>query len=193
MAALGAAALAATVAPAAAGAWTREKGDGQAIVTTARRMAPAGSMFGGAPNRDTTISQVYAEYGLLDGLTLGAKLYIELSTTDLDRSSAAFGGFLRKRLWQGGGSVVSAEAGDAHPIDQWLGTAFEAADPGAVPEAHLAGFYGHGWGDVWSGAFVSTGAGYQWRGGGQADDLRAEVTAGYKPTRRVMGMLSLYG
>jgi hypothetical protein len=178
--------------PASAGAWTKAKGEGQAIVTTARRMAPPGSMFGGAPDHDTTVSQVYAEYGLLEGLTVGAKLYVELSATNFDRSSAAFGGFLRKRLWQGGGSVVSAEAGYAHPIESLLGSTFAAADPGAVPEAHLAGLYGHGWGDVWSGAFVSTGIGYHWRGKGLADDLRAEVTAGYKPTRRVMGMLSLY-
>jgi hypothetical protein len=155
-------------------------------------MAPPGSMFGGAPDHDTTVSQVYAEYGLLEGLTVGAKLYVELSATDFDRSSAAIGGFLRKRVWQGGGSVVSAEAGYAHPIESLLGSTFAAADPGAVPEAHLAGLYGHGWGDVWSGAFVSTGIGYHWRGKGLADDLRAEVTAGYKPTRRVMGMLSLY-
>jgi len=193
MGALGAAVLAGGAPPAAAGAWTRAKGDGQAIVTTARRMAPAGSMFGGAPNHDTTISQVYAEYGLLDGLTVGAKVYVELSTTDYEQSSAAIGGFLRKRLWQAGGGVISAEAGYAHPFESWLGSAFAEAEPGAVPEAHVAGFYGHGWGDAFSGAFLSTGVGYHWRGEGEADDLRAEITAGYKPVRRVMGMLSLYG
>jgi len=177
-----------------AGAWTRDPGEGQVIMTTARRMAPAGAMFGGAPNRDTNISQIYLEYGLRDGLTLGAKAYVEVSTTDIDRSSAALGGFLRKRVWRDGlGSVAAIEVGYAHPVESLLGKTFAAADPGAVPEAHLAGLYGRGWGDAWSGTFVSTGAGYHWRGEGLADELRAEVTAGYRPWRRIMGMISLFG
>jgi hypothetical protein len=180
--------------PANAGAWTRADGEGQVIVTTARRMAPAGSMFGGAPNRDTNISQIYLEYGLLDGLTIGAKAYVELSTTDLDRNSAALGGFLRKRVWRDEiGSVTAVEVGYAHPVESLLGRAFAAAEPGAVPEAHLAGLYGHSWGTEWSGAFVSTEAGYHWRGRGLADEFRAEVTAGYRPWRRIMGMISLFG
>jgi hypothetical protein len=191
---LSAAVLLCTGFPALAGAWTRAEGEGQVILTTARRMAPAGSIFSGVPDRDTNISQIYLEYGLLDGLTIGAKVYVELSTTDLDRSSAALGGFLRKRVWQDGmGSVASVEAGYAHPVESLLGRTFSVADPGAVPEAHLAGLYGHGWGDAWSGAFVSTGAGYHWRGDGLADELRAEATAGYRPWRRVTGTVSLFG
>lgn len=191
---LSAAFLAGSGLPSGAGAWTRVPGEGQLILTTARRMAPAGSMLGGGPDRDTNISQIYLEYGLLDDLTIGGKTYVELSSTDLERSSAAVGAFLRKRVWRdAGGSVASVEAGYAHPIDSLLGGAFAAAEPGAVPEAYLAGLYGHGWGDAWSGAFVSTGAAYHWRGDGLPDELRGEVTAGYRPWRRVMGMLSLFG
>ncbi len=181
-------------APACAGAWTRANGEGLAIVTTARRVAPMGALTGGPVSSDTNISQVYLEYGLLDGLTIGAKSYIELSTTDLNGSSAALGGFVRKRVWQDGqGGIGSVQFGYAHPIESMLGGAFASSEAGAVPEAHLAALYGRGWADDWGSAFVSTGAAYHLRGEGTADDMRFEVTAGYAPWRRFMGMVSFYG
>jgi len=153
-----------------AGAWTRPKGEAQVIVTSGRRIAPMG------------------------GLTIGGKSYIEYSTTDFDRSSAALGGFLRKQVWQDGkGGVGSVQAGYAHPIEALLGSGFEYAYPDVVPEAHFAGLYGRGWGGDWSSAFVSSGVTYHWRGEGVPDDLRFELTGGYAPWRRFMGMLSLYG
>ena len=181
-----------------AGAWTQREGEGMLIVTTARRVAPVGGLTGGPVSSDTNISQMYLEYGLFDGLTIGAKSYVELSSTDLNGSSAAFGGFVRKRVWQDGqGGVGSVQFGYAHPIESLLGGSFTVADPGAVPEAHLAGLYGRGWADNaanrWGSAFISTGAAYHLRGEGTADDLRFEATAGYAPWRRLMGMISLYG
>jgi len=141
-----------------AGARTRPKGEAQVIVTSGRRIAPMG------------------------GLTIGGKSYIEYSTTDFDRSSAALGGFLRKWVWRDGkGGVGSVQAGYAHPIEALLSSGFEYADPGAVPEAHFAGLYGRGWGGDWGSAFVSSGAAYHWRGEGVADDLRFELTGGYAP------------
>ena len=176
-----------------AGAWTREKGDGVAIVTTGRRVAPAGSVTGGPIDKDANISQVYLEYGLIEGLTLGGKLYVELSSIDPTEGSAALGAFVRKRIWQDGkGGVASVEAGYAHPIESLLGETFAYVDPGAVPEAHLSGLYGRGWGGNWGSAFLSTGAAYYLRGEGTADDLRVELTGGYAPSRRFMGILSLY-
>lgn len=181
-----------------AGAWTQAKGDGLAIVTTARRVAPMGALTGGPVSSDTNISQIYLEYGLLDGLTIGAKAYIELSTTDLTAGSASLGGFVRKRVWQDGqGGVGSVQVGYAHPVESLLGRAFELAEPGAVPEAHLAGLFGYGWSaealNGWGSAFISTGAAYHMRREGMADDMRFEVTAGFAPWRRFMGMVSLYG
>jgi len=177
-----------------AGAWTRAVGEGVSIVTTGRRVAPMGGVTGGPVSSDTSISQIYLEYGLLDGLTIGAKSYIELSTTDLTGSSAALGGFVRKRVWQDGrGGVGSVQFGYAHPIDSLLGSTFSEAEPGAVPEAHLAALYGRGWADDWGSAFVSTGAAYHLRREGTADDLRFELTTGYSPWRRFMGIVSLYG
>ena len=182
------------VAPACAGAWTQAKGDGLTIVTTARRLAPVGALTGGPISRDTNISQLYLEYGLLDGLTIGAKSYIELSSTDLTASSAALGGFVRKRVWQDDQvGVGSIQVGYAHPIESLLGDAFAMAEPGAVPEAHFAGLYGRSWAGDWGSAFTSTGAAYHLRREGTADDLRFEFTTGYAPWRRWMGMISFYG
>ena len=170
------------------------KGEGLVIVTTARRVAPMGALTGGPISSDTNISQIYLEYGLFDGLTIGAKSYIELSTTDLTDSSASLGGFVRKRVWQDGrGGVASAQFGYAHPIDSLLGSAFATSEPGAVPEAHLAGLYGRGWAGDWGSAFISTGAAYHLRREGTTDDLRFELTTGYAPWRRFMGMVSFYG
>lgn len=182
-------------AQAGAGAWTRPAGEGLLIGTTAHRVAPVSALTGGPVDDDTNISQLYLEYGLIEGLTVGAKVYVEFSTTDFDGNSASAGGFLRKRLWQDGhGGVASVEGGYAHPIESMIGNGFEEiAEPGAVPEAYLAGLYGRGWAGDWGNAFVSTGAAYQWRGDGVADELRYEVTAGYAPWRRWMGILSFYG
>jgi hypothetical protein len=164
------------------------------IVTTARRVAPMGAVTGGPISSDTNISQIYLEYGLLDGLTIGAKSYIELSSTDLNGSSAALGGFVRKRVWQDGrGGVGSIQFGYSHPIESLLGSTFELAEPGAVPEANFAALYGRGWADKWGSAFVSTGAAYHMRREGMVDDLRFELTGGYAPWRRIMGIVSLYG
>lgn len=179
---------------ASAGAWTRPEGEGMAIVTTGRRVAPMGGLTGGPVSSDTGISQIYLEYGLIEGLTIGAKSYIEISSTDISGSSAAVGGFIRKRVWQDDqGGVGSIQLGYSHPIESLLGATFELSEPGAVPEANIAALYGHGWAGDWGSAFLSTGAAYHLRGEGTADDLRVELTGGYAPWRRVMGIVSLYG
>lgn len=180
--------------PVLAGAWTRADGEGLAIVTAARRVAPVSSLAGGPVDADANVTQVYLEYGLVEGLTVGGKLYVELSASALEASSASLGGFLRKRVWQDGhGGVASVQGGYAHPVESVIGQGLELADPGAVPEAHLAGLYGRGWDGDWGNAFVSTGAGYHWRDEGLADEIRGEVTGGYAPWRRWMGIVSLYG
>ena len=177
-----------------AGAWTRAAGEGILIATAARRASPISALTGGPVDEEANVSQMYLEYGLVEGLTVGGKLYLELSASDLEASSASLGGFVRKRLWQDGhGGVASVEGGYAHPVESLIGQGLELADPGAVPEAHLAGLYGRGWGGDWGNAFLSTGTAYHWRGEGLADEIRYEVTGGYAPWENWMGIVSLYG
>lgn len=177
-----------------AGAWTRTRGEGLLIVTTARRASPLGGLTGGVADSEANISQLYLEYGLTDALTLGAKTYVEFSLSEPERSAASAGGFLRQRLWQDGrGGIASVQAGYDHPVDSLLGGSFSLADPGAVPEAHVAALYGRGWGGLGSSTFLSTGAAWHWRGDGADDEFRVETTAGRAWNRSWMGVLSLFG
>lgn len=179
--------------PAGAGAWTQPVGEGVVITSTGRRTAPVGALAGGRASEDSNTTQIYLEYGLFEGLTIGFTSFVDLSTTDLSANSAAIGGFVRKRFWQNGqGSVASMQVGYSHPIESLLGAGFSESDPGAVPEAHLAALYGRGWADDWGSAFLSTGAAYYLRQG-TSDNLRFEITTGYAPWRRWMGILGLYG
>ena len=58
--------------PALSGAWTLAEDEGQLIVTSGRKTAPAGALFGGVADRDKSSLYVFVEYGLTDRLTLGA-------------------------------------------------------------------------------------------------------------------------
>lgn len=194
---LAAAVAAAVPGSARAGAWVREPGDGISIVTAARRVSPVGSLTGGVPDRESTISQTYIEYGLLEDLTVGGKFYTEFSTVEPNRSAAALGVFLRRRLWHSDHSdragVASIELGYSQPVDELIGGIYAEGDPGAVPEANVAALYGRSWWGAWGNAFLSTGAAYHWRDKALADELRFEVTGGYSPTREFMGIVSLFG
>ena len=179
------------------GAWTRPAGEGQAIVSLSHGTGPGGAVLDGVPDRELETTQLYVEYGLTDGLTLGGKAYAQISLDEPRDSSALVGGFLRHRVWQdsweGHGAIASVEAGYSHPADDLVGADFTEDAPGAAPEAYGSALYGHSWWGDWGSAFLSTGVSYYWRGEGEADNLRAEATAGYAPEPWVMGMLSLYG
>lgn len=189
---LSGAALAPTV-PARAGAWTQVPGEGIIILSSGRRVAPIGALTGAPADHDTATSQIYLEYGLLDGLTIGAKLYVKLSPVDETENAASIEAFARKRLWRSErGGVASVELGYAHPAESLFGDLFAAADPGAVRELRLSGLYGRSWWGEWGSAFLALGAGYQ-RREVFADELRSEVTAGLSPWPRWQGMVSLFG
>ncbi len=83
---------------AAAGAWTLARGEGQAIMTTGRRIAPVGAFFGGATRDDANSSQLYVEYGVADRWTLGATAYGEFSATDPAELEVRLGAHVRHRL-----------------------------------------------------------------------------------------------
>jgi len=180
--------------PAEAGAWTHKPGEGQVIVTAGRNMAPIGRFISGEPSADSTLSQIYLEYGLYEGLTIGGSAFVEIADeNNVDNGSAFMAFFVRRRLWQSdAGDVVSAELGYAHPIEPLIGEDFGDNNPDSVPELRLRGQYGRGfWGD-WGNAFVSVDAGYDWRGEGEPDEVRLDVSGGYAPLACCMGILSVF-
>lgn len=182
-------------ADAAAGAWTLARGDGQVIMTTGRRIAPAGAFLSALPEEDSNSSQVFVEYGVADGWTLGGILYANFSSLDPSELEIRIGGHVRHRLLsRKNGDVISAQAGVAAPVERWLvGKAMSASLPGSVPEAHLRALYGRGWQWGLGDSFVSAEAGFHWRGESAADELRVDATAGHRAWRGVLGLLAVHG
>lgn len=178
--------------PARAGAWTRAEGDGQIIFTTGRRVAPIGAIAGGVADDDTNTTQIFVEYGVLEGLTIGAALSAELSTTGLGEGSASVGGFARKRIWQGQHGVFSVQAGYRHPVEDLISDEFGANNTSSVPEVEMRLLYGHSFWGEWGTAFLAGEAGYDWRGDDQADEIRVDLTAGYEPWHCCLAIMSLF-
>ena len=176
-----------------AGAWTLAEGSGQVIMTTGRKIAPIGAFTGGAADSDANSSQIYAEYGLADGWTVGAVAYGEFSTTDAADMELRLGGHVRHRVWTGSkGDVASVQAGFSAPIEGWLGDLAPDSLPESVPEVYGRALYGRGWQTEWGNSFVSTEGGFHWRGEGDEDELRLDVTAGHEPWKGVLALLGVF-
>ena len=187
----GAAVLAAEMAS--AGAWTRPEGSGQVIVSSGRRVAPVGAIAGGLADEDANTLQIFLEYGLIEGLTVGGALFADLSSVKLGEGSASAGVFLRKRLWQGEKGVFSVQAGYSHPFEDIIPGEFGRNGSGAVPEVELRALYGHSWWGDWGSAFFSAEGGYDWRGDDDADELRLDATIGWEPFHCCLAIMSLFG
>lgn len=176
-----------------AGAWTLAEGSGQLIMTTGRKIAPVGAFMGGAAESDSNSSQIYAEYGVADGWTVGAVAYGEFSTTDLEKMELRLGGHVRHRVWSGEkGDVLSLQAGFSAPVEGWLGDLAPDSLPDSVPEAHLRVLYGRGWQTGWGNSYVSTEAGFHWRSEHAEDEMRVDVTAGHEVWKGVLGLFSVF-
>lgn len=177
-----------------AGAWTLPEGSGQIIMTTGRKIAPVGAFFSGLPDEDSNIAQLFVEYGVAEDWTLGGVLYADFSSIDPQDLEIRAGMHLRHHLWtRQNGDVVSVQLGLAAPIERWIvGRDLAASLPGSVPEAHIRALYGSGWQWELGNSFVSTEAGYHWRGERAADEFHLDVTAGHEAWKGVMGLLGIY-
>lgn len=182
------------VSDAAAGAWTLAKGSGQIVMTTGRKIAPAGAYFSGVPEKDSNTAQIFVEYGVAERWTLGASIHSDISTTDLDALEIRAGAHLRHRLWTGRqGDVVSAQLGFAAPIERWIiGNRLADGLPHSVPEAHIRALYGRGWEWGLGNSFVTTEGGFHWRGEGAANELHLDLGAGHEAWKGVLGLLGIY-
>ncbi|MEM1344166.1 MAG: hypothetical protein AAGI34_06245 [Pseudomonadota bacterium] len=168
--------------PALAGAWTRAQGEGQVILSYSLGLPPMSSLVsGGKADAQTSFVSLYGEYGVLDGLTLGGTVFLEIpSGADADHTANA-GAFVRKRLWQreAVGDVASVQLGYVVPFDDSLGRRWGGEFASTTHEVSLRAQYGRGfWGD-WGTAFVSTEAGFHYKLDDDEDDLRFDLSAGY--------------
>lgn len=186
--------LAAVPAPALAGAWTRAPGGAQLITTVGRQQVPFRQSEEAEGDAASDTFQIYGEYGLAEGLTVGGSFWLEVAPSDLDRGSALIGGFARKQLWQSeAGSVASVQLSAAAPVERWISEEFARSKPFSTAEIGLRALYGKSWWGDWGSAFLSTEAGYHLRFEDQPNEIRADATAGFEPWPCCAGMVSLHG
>lgn len=175
-----------------AGAWTQREGKIQIIVTSSRKVAPAGAFVSGAAESDTSSAKLFLEYGLRDDLTVGMTLYGKTSFL-IDDVEAQIGLHARKRLWQGAdGDVVSVQGGVRFPVERWLGEGLGDNRPDSVTEIDLRALYGRGWQTGWGNSFISSELGLTLRGEGQPEQIRLDLTAGHTPVRGLLGLFSIF-
>jgi hypothetical protein len=138
-------------------------------------------------------TSLFLDYGVIEGLSVTATLYVEVPMEIGAPQTAAAGLQARKRMWQGeAGDVVSVQVGVRHPLDDLLGAPF--GGPGADPmqEVSLRLLYGRGFGGDWGTAFVSLEAGYHLQTDGDDDEARMDVTVGYGPDPCCLALLGAY-
>lgn len=174
-----AASLALGAGEAAAGAWTRAEGE----IFASQTLRYFSTEF--SASRDVDFAKAalgfYAEYGLIDGLTLGVE-----GDQGLRLDDAGFGaqdgrarGFARLRLGQGPWGVAALEAGGSIALNGFTSPAVPGGDDSR--EARVALQYGLGF---------ATGLGPGWLDGSlafakfigpRADEVKLDLTLGLRP------------
>ena len=190
---MGAAATAAALAvlvgaEARAGAWPMPEGHVQSISSVSydaaeRVFGPAGLDDGAPLDFSKVEASVFVEWGVSDRLTLvfqpvAQSVTIETDDGGVESQSGAASSQIGARwlLAEGRPGVFSAQASLVAPgevenvIDAPLG------EGGLAAEARLLAGRG------WSGGFLEAQAGYRWRGGEYADELRLDASVGLRPT-----------
>ncbi|MEL6775074.1 MAG: hypothetical protein AAFS07_04030 [Pseudomonadota bacterium] len=181
-------------APAVGGAWTRAEGDGVLISTIGRQGNPTTFFTLPGGSEDKASAQLYVEYGLFEDITVGGSLFTETGLGQEDvTGSASAGLFLRKRVYRDDeGNVASVQIGVAAPIDRLFGSTFANSTSDNPAEVRIFALGGTSWWGDWGSIFISTAAGFAWRGEGEADEARAELVTGYKKHPCCLPILSFY-
>lgn len=154
-----------------AGAWTQDPGAVFASVSADRRDG-------------VSTAAAYAEWGALDGLTLGGGYEATQRDHGADPDGEA-SAFARLRLWTGpNGDPLSVQI-----------TGFRAIRGREAPDAperdlqdavDLRALYGRGFASALGPGWLNAEAGHRWRLGRGADEWRLDLTAGVRPAPRVL-------
>jgi len=172
-----------------ASAWTQEQGNTLLIVTssyyTANEMYDNnGHSQPQAPYHQYELNP-YLEYGYRDDITLGSNLFLESATQNASSGNSSeinwgLGDsefFLRKRLWQQDGFVVSAE-----PLVKLPSPQASASDQPKLGDSHTdmaMGFSGgYGFSAYGLNHFIDVDTQYRYRFGPQKDQVRVNASAG---------------
>ncbi|HEY8382063.1 MAG TPA: hypothetical protein VIL09_07940 [Microvirga sp.] len=199
VAALGLAAILASMGSARSAAWTQPKGRGEIIAvgrfSEGSRYFDAKGKLVPHPGYEKFDLPILIEHGLTDRVTLvtvpalqrialagpDIALYEGLGHTDLG---------LRARVWGSGANVLSLQGTARLPGARYK------ADPAQVgltdPEADLRLLYGRSFTlGAWP-AFLDVQVAYRMRSGEPADEMRADVTFGVRPRPRWLVLLQAF-
>ncbi len=186
------AAAACAVTPAQASAWAR--GDGRLFVATKLEYFTAEtglqSIFSRIDN------STYAEYGLFPRTAIGAKVNYGTSWTNDPNGAATASGFTeieafaQRRLWRGRNDVVSLRLGAIAPARAGSGVRNSIATNGV--DVELRALYGRNIALRPVKLFVSAEAGFRKNLGDGADEIRADLTIGAEPSKRLLLLLESF-
>jgi protein XagA len=203
--------------PAYAGAWTQAKGDGLLIENysyyyTSRFINNVGKRQS-QPTYQKFEYNPYVEYGLADGVTIGANLFLQyirqnttqsitIPTGPFSSVTTTYKGvnqnigigdsefFVRKRLWQKDGFIVSAEPMVKAPA---LISYDEFPDVGnSRPDIGLTLSGGYSFKAYGQYHFANLDTGYRYRFGKQKDQIRIAATLGITLDNQWMVMPQLF-
>lgn len=180
-----------------AGAWTQEAGKAQLIQTLGAyesdRFLNRSGAGVGIPAYRKQEYQLYGEYGLTGATTLGAQ--VSAAQAGQSGQDASHTGtsrlFVRQRLWQEGGWVISAEPSLLLPAPMQEGSQAVAVGPDVMAGQlrALVGYSPSGW---WGSPFVSVEGGYRIREGGTGGQWLADATAGLHLSEKILVMAQAF-
>ncbi|MBK1622265.1 hypothetical protein [Afifella marina] len=162
-----------------AGAWTLQKGAGQVIGTLVFSQSP-GDLTGGLYGDTKTEFTLFTEYGMTRDLTLIAVPGFRRASVGASTSSGPgyFDFGARYQVFSKGAAVASVQGIARIP---------GASDPNVSAnlghtnaEYDLRGLLGYGFKLGENEAFVDIQAGYRYRTAGPADEVRADLSVGYR-------------
>ena len=186
-----------------AGAWTQAQGQGQIILTGDYYFANDSYTNAGNEQSQPAYRKFelnpYVEYGYSDSITLGANVSLQRasqshtstapSQTNWGLGDSEF--FIRKRLWQGSGFVVSVEPLVKLPSPQSSGQDAPLLG-GAHPDVAMGLSGGYGFSVFGQNHFIGIDTQYRYRFGPQRDQLKLTATAGFHMSERWMVMPQLF-
>lgn len=173
------------------GAWTRAEGElfvAETVryfsteATTSRRVDFARASTG-----------LYAEYGALEGVTLGFDLDQggRLDEFGAGAQDGRAGALARARLWTGAsGDVVAAELWGTMSLG---GLTAPAAGADRSREVRLMALYGRGLETPLGGGWLDAGIGLSKFIGPRADQIRLDLTFGLRPDDKWLAMAQFFG
>jgi protein XagA len=179
-----------------AGAWTLEEGRGQIIFNPSAMVATKRfDRKGTARSTDRFLkqdNQTLVEYGWKQGLTLILHSSQRTESFLLDGAdqrvlTTGLGGGAQAEIWRREGIVLSAQFTATPTLERSLPALDRRFGPRTEADARLLAGYSFEIGG-WSG-FAEAQAGYRWRSGRHADELRLDLTVGIRPVPQVLLLL----